>query len=287
MSPDSKPNIEQKQSYYQLLSLDILIGALAVGLFAIRIFNVRANPVWWGVLPLAVWTVYTLDHLIDGYKRKGESTIYRHYFHYKNRNILIPSIAVSSTVAVVLSFLFFEKQILVYGSFLSGFVVLYFLLVYFHEKLKIKYIHKEVFIAFVYVTGIVLAPFTWFNRPLHFEYIFIFGILLSLVWAESVIVSFYDYNKDKADRLASFSIVYGLKKTRTTLIVIHSALTVSLFVSLFFCNNKVMLGAIIILSVMNLILLGLIYYPDAFANNNLFRWIGESVFILPAFIVFF
>ena len=55
---------------FQAFSLDVVIGALAVGLFAIKLLLVRPNPWWWLVLALSVWVVYTADHLIDGFQQK-------------------------------------------------------------------------------------------------------------------------------------------------------------------------------------------------------------------------
>jgi len=256
-------------------------------LFTIRILEVKANPAWWFILPLAVWSIYTLDHLLDGVAKKGQSTIYRHYFHYKYRKVLILAVLVTATISIFLSLLFLEKQIFIKGLLLSGFVVFYFVLVYFQDRLKIKYIHKEAFIAIVYLTGILLAPMVWLKGVLQFQYLLIFGILLVLVWTESVMVSFYDYYHDKSDQLNSFTLVYGIERTRKILIIVHLTLAIILFLTVLVCNNKVMLGAVIIESVMNFCLLALIFFPKTLAENNLFRWIGESVFLLPVFIVLF
>jgi 4-hydroxybenzoate polyprenyltransferase len=180
-----------------------------------------------------------------------------------------------------------EKPIFISGIILSVFVIIYFILVYFQEKLRIKYIHKEVFIAFVYVTGILLAPVVWYNEPLIYQHFLLFGILMLLVWTESVIISYYDFKEDKNDQLNSFTTTYGPERTRTNVISVQLILAVILFLSLLVCDVKVMLGAVIIESFMNFILLVIIYFHETFAKNNLFRWIGETVFMLPVLILFF
>ena len=276
-----------KQPLYQVLSLDVVLGALAVGLFAIRVLNVTPQPVWWIILPLAVWSVYTLDHILDGIALKGQSTIFRHSFHYKNRKVLIPFVFAAAITSILLSLLYMEKPIIISGIILSVFVIIYFILVYFQEKLRIKYIHKEVFIAFVYVTGILLAPVVWYNEPLIYQHFLLFGILMLLVWTESVIISYYDFKEDKNDQLNSFTTTYGPERTRTIVISVQLILAVILFLSLLVCDVKVLLGAVIIESFMNFILLVIIYFHETFAKNNLFRWIGETVFMLPVLILFF
>ena len=74
-------NTKSPQPLYQILSLDVVLGAVSVGVFATQLLQVKANPYWWIILAVAVWVIYTFDHLVDGFKKKGESTIYRHRFH--------------------------------------------------------------------------------------------------------------------------------------------------------------------------------------------------------------
>ena len=95
-----------KQSIFQILSLDVILGSIAVGIFATAVLKVQPNPWWWIILPVSVWVVYTLDHLIDGFKKRDESTIYRHRFHYKYRNILGMLVVLFGLTAVILSIIF-------------------------------------------------------------------------------------------------------------------------------------------------------------------------------------
>jgi len=277
----------QKQSLYQVLSLDVVLGSLSVGLFAIIILGVDPNSVWWIVLPLAVWSIYTFDHLVDGFKKKGQSHIYRHRFHYHNRKILFPLIIILGSAAISLSFIFLDEQIIFFGLGLSVFVIFYFILVSFQDKLKIRYIQKEFFIAVVYILGILLAPLVWHQQQLSFPQNFVFSILFVLAWAESVIISYHDFNLDKADGLKSFSIFHGLKKTRIILTILFCAVAIILIAGLVLFDDKVIVGALIIELLMNLILLALIYFPDFFSKAHHFRWVGETVFLFPALIVFF
>jgi len=51
--------------FINVLSLDVVAGAMVSALFFARIFKVQILP--WGVLALGltVWTIYTTDHLVD------------------------------------------------------------------------------------------------------------------------------------------------------------------------------------------------------------------------------
>jgi len=274
------------QPYYQVLSLDVVLGAMSVGIFAVKMLSVHPLKIWWIILLLAVWSVYTLDHLVDGFKKKGESKIYRHKFHFENRRIIIPLVIISGATAVILSFLFLESQIIIYGVSLSLFVLFYFILVSFQEKLKIRYIQKEFFIMFVYISGILLAPFAWANKSLDTGQYFIFFILAALAWIESVMISYYDFNQDETDHLKSFTVVYGKTNTKNILTILLFSLIFLLITGLFFFDQGIFIFGLIIELVMALILLALIRFPEFFSRSGLFRWVGEAVFLLPALTIF-
>lgn len=285
MSINNPPEINQP--LYQVLSFDVVLGALSVGLFAVTILDINPIPAWWIILPLAVWTIYTFDHLIDGFKKKGDSNIYRHRFHYRYRKILTLMVVILGAVAVTLSFIYLERQILLLGLGLSLLVVFYLVLVFCQENLRIRYIQKEMFIAVVYVVGIFLAPLFWGKDHHSLFHYFIVGILFLLAWTESVMISFYDYKFDKADGLKSFTQINGQKKTQKYLLSTHLIIAVLLLISLVIADDKIIIVGIIIELTMNSILFALILYPVFFSKSGRFRWIGETVFLLPGFIVLF
>ena len=279
-------NATPKQPLFQVLSLDVVLGSMAVGLFATRLLGVQANPWWWIILPVSIWVVYTLDHLTDGFKLKGNSTIYRHNFHYNNRKIIIVIILVLGLVAVVLAFIHLNERI-IKGGFGLGLIVLFYQSLNFANKRSDNFFfQKEFFIAVVYVVGIFLAPSVWYGKPLSGERLSIGLILIALVFAESVIISWFDVEKDKADGLTSFTINFGKTQTRKFMrIFLAGIFLLTLFFSWFF--HFQLLSFLLILLVMNVVLSLLIGKPSLFKTNHLFRWVGESVFYLPGLIVFF
>ena len=275
------------QPFFQVLSLDITIGTLAVGLFAVHLFGVTANPVWWIILPLAVWTVYTADHLADGYRQKENSNIYRHDFHYRYRKILIPLIAITGISAGVLALVFLEPAVIRGGLILSAMILLYLLLLFFSAKKSNFYFHKELFIAFAYTAGIFLAPLAWYGKAPCFSKILPIIILFLLAWVESVMVSFFDYEDDLADGNTSFSLRYGKKQTRKILITVIIISAILMVLSVLFLKDQMSVYAVVIELLMLTILFVIIYTPRSFQENNIYRWIGELVFWLPALLFVF
>lgn len=275
------------QTLYQVLSLDITIGSLAVGLFAVQLFDVTADPVWWIILPLAVWTVYTADHLADGFRQKENSSIYRHDFHYRHRKILVPLTALTGTIAVVLAFVFLEPAVIRGGMILSTMILLYLLILLLSGKKNNLYFHKELFIAFAYTAGIFLAPVVWYGHTPGFSKILPVFIIFLLAWVETVMVSFFDFENDLADGNTSFAIWYGKQKTRKILIVVMTIIAVAIFISVLFIKDLKSIYALTIELLMLTVLFPIISRPGNFQKNNLYRWIGESVFWLPALLILF
>lgn len=272
---------------FQTLSIDVVAGAIAVGYFANRILEAEPNPIWWLILPLAAWSFYTLDHLIDGYKSKGKTEIYRHHFHFKYRKILLTLSILFGLTSLFLSLLYLDRQIILLGLLMGCFVLAYLLSLFFWGNKKLLLLQKELVIAFVYVFGIWLAPLVWSAQVPATSTIFIICIVIFLAWAEGIMASYFDYNNDLKDGHSSFTVLFGKQYTRRFQIVLHILVFLIIKVTAFFITTNLQFSALMILAFMNLILLLIMLFPSWFQKNENYRIIGESVFLLPAMIVFF
>jgi len=271
----------------QTLSIDVVVGAIAVGYFASRILEVDPNPVWWFILPSAVWSFYTLDHLIDGFKSKGKTGIYRHRFHFKYQKLLLTLSVFFGLVSLLLSLKFLDHQIIKFGLLLGGLVLTYFLALFFWGNKKLLLLQKELVIAFVYIFGIWLAPLVWSGQIPETNTILIISIFILLAWAEGIMASYFDYENDLKEGHSSFTVLFGKQLSRRFLIVLHILVFIIIKISIFFISTNLQFAALMILALMNLTLLLIMLYPDWFQKNERYRIVGESVFLLPTLIVFF
>ena len=188
--------------------------------------------------------------------------------------------------AIVLAFFFLDARIIKGGIGLGLIVLLYQGLNTVNKRSDNFFFQKEFFIAVVYVVGIFLAPVVWYGMPLSDERLSVALILIALVFAESVIISWYDFENDKADGLTSFTINFGKIKTRKFMrLFLAGIFLLTLFFTWYFHSE--LLPFLLILLTMNAILFFLLAKPILFQKNNLFRWIGESVFYLPALAILF
>lgn len=270
----------------QFLSIDVVIGAVAVGYLATRLLKVSANPVWWFILPMAVWVTYSLDHIVDGIKKKNEAVIDRHRFHYANRKPIIIMIVLVGLITMVLSLLYLDDQIIIFGIALSIIIGFYFALLYFLNRRKIALLQKELIIAGAYISGIFLAPLVWYGGvPSYSIMVVVFNIFI-LAWLEGIMISWFDYGNDLKDGHTSFTIIIGKKNTRRFLIVSNMLIEIMIIIVIIAGSfTSILIFALLIVFVMNLLLGLLILFPYNNLSKNYHRLIGESVFFLPFLIV--
>ena len=228
--------------------------------------------------------LYLLDHLLDGLRMQGGSSIYRHNFHYKNRKALLLIVAIIGLMTLVASLIVLDFRIILGGIGLGISISIYFLILFF-TKNKTWLLQKELFIAIIYISGILLAPMVWLGHLPSWSQISIFVILASLAWVESIIISWYDYENDRADKLTSFSQLAGKTITAKFIFYVLAFLIVILIAMLFLTNYRLITAAIFIEIFMSLILIILVLFPKLFGQNHLFRWISEGTFLIPACIV--
>ena len=271
----------------QTLSIDVVAGAIAVGYFASRMLEIEPNPIWWFILPAAVWSFYTLDHLIDGYKSKGKTEIYRHRFHFKYGKLLLTLSVFFGLAALLLSLFFLDQQIIILGLLLGGLVLAYFTSLFFWGNKKLLLLQKELVIALVYIFGIWLAPLVWSGQFPGTSTVFVIGIFILLAWAEGIMASYFDYENDLKDGHSSFTVLFGKQFSRRFLIVLNILIFLIIKASIFFISTNLQFTALMILALMNLTLLLITLYPDWLQKHERYRIVGESVFLLPALLVFF
>lgn len=271
----------------QFLSIDVLAGSAAVMIFAVRLLQVNPNPAWWIVLPCAVWSFYTVDHLIDGYKSQGGTRIARHRFHYQHRYILIILTAITTLSSLTLSMVYLNTTI-IYAGFIVGLIVLaYFLLLALVKKQQSVFLQKEFIIALVYVGGIWLAPLIWSGHFPERTIVCILVVFFLLAWAEGIMASYFDVENDLREKHTSFTICFGATQARRFLILLHILIFLLLLLAIGYSQSGLQTNSLVILLFMNICLMSIILFPGFFQQKERFRILGESVFLFPALIVFF
>jgi hypothetical protein len=143
--------------YIQLLSIDVVAGVYACTLLVAQCLQVVLAPQIMIVQALAVWCIYTFDHLSDARKLAVTNTAFseRRYFHYQLAPLLWPLLLCAAVIALYL--LPQLPYITIKAGFLLSFsVAIYFL---FLKLIPSKWhILKEFSIALIYAAGVVVPP---------------------------------------------------------------------------------------------------------------------------------
>ncbi len=279
------PKEELKKSFagyllrlFQSVSLDVVIGALAGGIFAVNILMVKPNSWWWPILAMSVWVVYTSDHLIDGFNQKGAASIFRHRLHYQFRYFFMASLFIVSILTLVLVLIFLDTRVLLWG-FVIGLGALVYLGFIILGRKKGFYFQKEFFISLFYVAGIWLAPLVWYGKALPFTVILTMMIFVLLVWAEGLLTALYEREYDQGDNMQSFCTFYGRQTTRRLIILL---LIPSMLLSLgLLLSTPSLRMEYMLLVAMTALLIVIYLFPSFFQKSERYRTVGELVFWLP------
>ena len=269
----------------QFLSIDVVVGALAMELFAARLLQVTPNNWLWVVLALSVWSVYTADHLLDGFSRKSNAVIRRHRMHYQFRTPLLVIMALTVVTALLLTILFLNKTILLGGLFLGFLAILYLTFIRIGQGYRFYFL-KQLFISLFYVSGIWLGPVSIHLLPLSpFHWLMIISITL-LVWYEGILVSAYEMEKDIKDGHNSFAVTYGTKRSSLFLKLLMIVISSLLLMLFFMADSSINYAAAIVETVMVFSLWLLSRFPGFFQKHEYYKTMGELVFWLPGLLYF-
>ena len=264
--------------YLQILSIDIVLGACAGMLFFDRLIGADLRPLLFLLLGMAVWCIYTFDHLLDAQQIKKEASTPRHAFHQKHFKVLAFLLVVFGILGLGAAFYFLKIKFIVFTGVALGSVILlsFVLLKLFPRKWVFL---KEISIATLYVGGIMLAPYfhnDWVVIP---ESFWLLGFAYVLVaWFNTLYLGILDRESDKEDGLYSFALAVGKEKSVKLLFGLM-ALMLLYIVSLFLILHSRSYFHISILLIMALV--HCITFLEGKAERDVVRRRLDACFMLP------
>jgi hypothetical protein len=107
------------------LSLDIVAGGLCGGLLAVHVTAAAMPPVWYALLPAAIWVVYTLDHLMDARRTGPTACALRHQVHARHFRLLTFLLLSVGVTVCLAAFLWLPAGLLGAGLLLAVVVAMY------------------------------------------------------------------------------------------------------------------------------------------------------------------
>ena len=254
-----------------ILSLDVAVGAMVSSYFFSRIFVAKMDVPSLLCLGLAVWLIYTSDHLLDAFFIKDRASTLRHRFHQKNFRVMV--YAAASVLAVVIALLFFiNTSIFFMGLTLSAMVLIYFII---QRKLGF---FKEIVGAFLYSLGVMIPVMALSEESYHSLLSIPAVLFFNTALINLVLFSWFDLDNDASDQQLSIATIIGYKATSNLLIVLFFIQFGLLGFAYSVENYK---NYLMVFVIMGIILLSVFMKARWFAEADKYRIMGDAVFLIP------
>ncbi|TDQ13708.1 hypothetical protein DFQ04_3432 [Algoriphagus boseongensis] len=184
------------------LSIDVVLGAIAGLLFFFKLFRVNLDPNIFLLLGLAVWAIYTADHLLDARNAK-ELITSRHKFHQKFQSVLLIALGLVVAFGLVYAYLVLGWSREFYLSLIFG-ATIFLTMVSLRKAGRLAGILKEISTSIFYVLGVAWIPLlradsldiTWQSLTLLLFYIL-------LAFLNLLMLSFLDRKEDQVQGFVS------------------------------------------------------------------------------------
>jgi len=267
-------------SLFRILSLDIVAGACIGTLFIAHYLDVVLSTSVVIVLGICVWSIYTVDHLIDARKIRSHANTRRHRFHQKYFKHLIVINLITIIVGGVLA-IGLPLQTLIVGMMLTLLVVAYFI-IFNNTKIRIP---KEFMGGLIYSAGIFIAPVTALNYQFDLGIILIFTEFLTIAWMNLVLFSLMEVDVDILDGHQSIARKWGKKRVTSLINYMFLGFIILILLSLTMGMNQGFFTYQLLLAVMGSTLYLIFLRRNFFKVRERYRIIGDAVFILPLIVL--
>ncbi|MFK7971615.1 MAG: hypothetical protein AB8F95_14715 [Bacteroidia bacterium] len=264
----------------QILSLDVAIGALISGMAVARVAACAMPMIWYVALPLAVWVVYTSDHLLDAWRLKDKASTARHQFHaqYFKPISIVWGIALVTCLTWVMWAA--NPALRWLGLGIGVLVLIHLGLVMIAGARRSWLIVKEGGVALIYTSGVWggawVMCFENFALPLYG----LAGMFFLLALLNLLIFSIYEAETDLRDGHTSWVLGVGTKRARRIAGVIAGGAAGLGFTLLLNDSFEIKMLALIQLAMLG-VLVCLLLLPKTFGRHALYRLLGDGAFLLP------
>ncbi len=266
--------------YLHFLSIDIVLGALASSCIAAQLFGADPGFIWWIILALTVWLLYTGDHMLDALRHRKKVEREMHYFMLKHRKLVIYSLGVVAVVNFILIINLLDKELFKYALVLAGLVLLFYAMRHVFRKNRILQIPGEFFVMLLYMAGTWLGPAVALEGGFEAGHGMIALIFLGVLLMNLGVISLYDIKLDSRMGIASLANLLGIKRTRNLLLGTAIAIYLISFLQFLVFDMDRFSQYALILTGMCTILLLVLYYPSRFRKNDYFRLAADAVLIM-------
>ena len=265
----------------QNLSLDVTVGAVICSVFMAELLGVTLQVSMLLGLGIAIWLIYTIDHLFDARKSTDDTDNPRHRYHKHNFNSIL-AVAIIVFVTGLYNLLSLPWITIKYGLILAALVLVYIVSLHL-LKLK-KTGHKEFLAALIYSFGVFVAPLSLLDT-IDTKAIFLFVVFFLVVMTNLLLFPLFEEETDRKDQLQSVVTLLGNTVVRRlSCVFLFLGLGILAWGTFYFKadgNDANWFLACGVFLAMYLVLGSMLIWPDLFKKRQLYRWVGDGIFLLP------
>lgn len=264
----------------RIFAIDIAAGAVAGTLLMADLLDIKLNFSYLLILFLATIIIYSGDHLVDGFRKKGRSEKEAHRLFYRFRKPVVVAMIFLAVFVLRLAFYSLERKMIEFGLILGGFVLVYFLLNAYYQRVEKVIFVKELWICLLYCFAVVGGPLVIYGLKPDSAVLLLLIAFGFMVLSNVLIYSYYEYDTDLRDREKTLATSFGKDSCRI-IIYISLALSAGILSSSFLVSGEITLYFYLIFLSMEAILLWIILDEKRFSVDGRFGQLADAVFLLP------
>lgn len=266
------------------LSIDVVIGSILCTIMVVKLFNINPNWPLWIVLPISVWIIYTLDHLVDAYRLKNKANTFRHRFHYAHLKTLVSILVILSILNLIVILIWLDREIIYFGLVLFFISSLY--IIYIHKNgNNSSFISKEIIVSVIYTIGIWGGPISLNQYFINIDQLLLLIAFFLLVLADVLLLSFYESESDKKDNHITIAVKYG-KSVTLNLIYVLIFLVFGISIFLISTNEIFLFRSVAkLFLIMGLLEIIIASFSDFFEKKKIYRYFIECLFWIPGLVI--
>lgn len=272
--------------YIQLLSLDVVAGALFCGVMAATWLQVTMPLSWWLALPVSVWVVYTADHLLDAYRLGEKATSERHQFHITWRTPIGIIWLLCASFCVFIVPFYVPIQLLLLGLCAGLISAVHFLLVWVVKNEVTPWLTKELGVAFVYSLGVWGGGVALTEQPISSISLLPVVQFFFLALVNLLTFSLYEEMEDQKDGFTSWARGLGRPVTMKLLAALLGSTVLIGVILMVFSEGELSMLIELTYFLMGSLLAWVAFDQERFAKNGRYRLAADGVFLIPFFWLF-
>ncbi len=268
--------------YIDALSLDVVLGAVISSLFFAKLLNVTLPPIILATLALAIWTIYTMDHLWDAHRSQNPARTFRHQFHQKHFIVLLVLVVLGIAFGMVMLW-YLPTTTRIWGIVLMLVVIGYFVILRLQQN---QQYHKEMLVALVFTCGVLLGPYSLYRGVLTVPYALVIMQFAALAFSNLLVFSYFEIEIDRNQNFGSLARSIGESTIRSLALGLLIMIMLSVSVCWFIWSElDVIKNSQWIIMLMTFSLIAISKWPGLFRKDDRYRFLGDGIFFIPVLVL--